>query len=116
MNSDQLFEHFPMMPFLRSVLSCQSLVDIFRAGPALLHYFLTLFYVRLFVFLTPILLSVQMMLPDIFGCSFAFLGFVPPKVSCLSFVFLNDDEDTVTAQVAVRDGLLGMLAAEQHPM
>jgi hypothetical protein len=57
-----------------------------------------------------------MMLPDIFGCSFAFLGFIPPKTASLSFVFLNDDEETVTAQISAQDGLLGMLASDLHPM
>ncbi len=57
-----------------------------------------------------------MMLPDIFGCSFAFLGNIPPEGAHLSFLFLNDDENIVSARVSAQDGLLGMLASEHHPM
>jgi hypothetical protein len=31
-NADQLFEFFPLHPFLRSIVSCQGAIDIFRAG------------------------------------------------------------------------------------
>jgi hypothetical protein len=57
-----------------------------------------------------------MMLPEIFGCSFAFLGVASPEASCVSFLFLNDDENIVSARVSAREGLLGMLASEHHPM
>jgi hypothetical protein len=57
-----------------------------------------------------------MMLPDIFGCSFAFLGVIPPEAACVSFLFLNDDENTVAARIPAKDGLLAMLASEHHPM
>jgi hypothetical protein len=57
-----------------------------------------------------------MMLPDIFGCSFAFLGLVAPDASSLSFLFLNADDDPLSSQVSARDGVLGMLASEHHPM
>ncbi len=57
-----------------------------------------------------------MMLPDVLGCSFAFLGIIPPEAACLSFLFLNDDESTVSARISARDGLLGTLASVHHPM
>jgi hypothetical protein len=60
--------------------------------------------------------SVQMMLPDIFACSFAFLGIISPDGAHLSFLFLNDDEKIVHSRVSAQDGLLGMLASEHHPM